>query len=150
MAYTTTIMPMVTSFSSRAAQTHIKHEQGFTVIEILIGIGLFAVVMPAIILSVVGVARLNDRAADLTRANMIAERKIESLRSAGFNTMTDGVTDFTTELDPSFTEPRQAEYTITTPSPGVKEIEVDIEYTANGSLENLTFRSIITELGIAQ
>ncbi len=125
-------------------------QQGFTVVEVMMSIGIFGLIMPSIILGVVGVARLNDRAADLTRANIIAEQKLEVLRSQGFNTLNNGTIDFTDELNLSFTEPRSATYTVTTLSPGVKQIDLNIQYTDAGVNRELDFRSIQTELGVAQ
>ncbi len=126
-----------------------KHS-GFTVIEVLIGIGLFGLVMPTIIVATVQIARLNDRAADLTRASVVAEDKIEVLRSSGYNTLTDGTTDFTAELDPSFGTPRSATYTVSAASPGLKNVEVRIEYTDQGTLRELDFATQMAELGVAQ
>jgi len=125
-------------------------EDGFTVIEVLMGIGVFALVVPSIILAIVSLNQLNDRAADLTYANVIAERKIESIRSAGFNSLVDGSYDFTNELTPTFTSPRQAFYVVSSPENGIKEIEVNIEYTQQGTLRELQYRSLISELGVAQ
>lgn len=128
----------------------LKKEEGFTVIEVLIGIGIFALIVPSMIFSIVSLNQLNDRAADLTFANSIAENKIESIRSAGFNSLTDGVYDFTTELAPTFTPPRGANYTVSTPENGIKEITVNIEYTQQGILRQLQYKSLISELGVAQ
>lgn len=128
----------------------VKKANGFTVIEVLIGIGIFAVVAPSIIFAIVSLNQLNDRAADLTFANVLAEKKIESLRSAGYNSLVDGSYDFTGELTPTFTAPRQANYIVTTPESGIKEIEVNIEYTQEGTLRQLQYRSLISELGVAQ
>lgn len=128
----------------------VNKANGFTVIEVLIGIGLFALIVPSIILSIVSLNQLNDRAADLTYANIIAENKIESLRSAGYNSLVDGSYDFTTDLIPTFTAPRQAKYVITTPENGIKIIEVNIEYTQQGVLRELQYKSLISELGVAQ
>lgn len=128
----------------------VKREQGFTVIEVLIGIGIFALVIPSVVLAIVSLNQLNDRAADLLFANLIAENKIESLRSSGFNSLIDGTYDFTSELEPTFTTPRQADYTITTPENGLKEIEVNIDYTQQGTLRQLRYKSLISELGVAQ
>jgi type II secretory pathway pseudopilin PulG len=125
-------------------------EKGFTVIEVLIGIGIFALVVPSIIIAIVSLNQLNDRAADLTYANTIAERKIESLRSAGYNSMINGVYDFTNELTPTFTAPRQANYEVSTPENGIKEIVVNIKYTQQGILRELQYKSLISELGVAQ
>jgi type II secretory pathway pseudopilin PulG len=128
----------------------VKKENGFTVIEVLVGIGLFALIVPSIIFSVVSLNQLNDRAADLTFANALAEKKIESIRSAGFNSLTDGVYDFTGELTPTFTSPRDANYVVSTPENGIKEITVNIEYTQQGVLRQLEYKSLISELGVAQ
>jgi Tfp pilus assembly protein PilV len=123
---------------------------GFTVIEVLIGIGLFSVIMPSIIVAVVSINQLNDKSADLTSANILAEKKIETLRNAGYNTLAVGSYDFTGELAPTFTSPRQATFIITTPEAGVKEINVTIEYTHQGSLRTITYQSLMSELGVSQ
>jgi type II secretory pathway pseudopilin PulG len=127
-----------------------KNTDGFTVIEVLVGIGLFGIVMPSIIIAVVGVSKLNDRAADLSRANILAEQKIETLRSQGYNTLTDGTVDFTDELNPTFTAPRSATYTVISPTAGYKEIQVDIKYTVDGNEKLISFRSLMSELGVSQ
>lgn len=125
-------------------------KDGFTVIEVLIGIGIFAVVMPSIILAVVGVGRLNARAANLTQANIVAERKIETLRSVGYNSLEDETVVFTDELASTFAPPRSASYTIETPTPGIKEITIQISYTDQGQERSLSFKSLMSELGVAQ
>ncbi len=127
-----------------------KDSLGFTVIEVMVGIALFAVIVPSIIFAVVSINQVNDRAADLTYANVLAENKIESLRSAGYNSLSDGTVDFTGDLSPTFTAPRQANYIITSPDIGIKQIEVNIEYTAQGVLRNLQYKTLISELGVAQ
>jgi Tfp pilus assembly protein PilV len=128
----------------------VKKSQGFTVVEVMIGIGLFAVIVPSIILAIVSLNQLNDRAADLTYANVLAENKIESLRSAGFNSLNNGTYDFTSDLSATFTKPRQANYVISTPETGLKEIEVNINYTQQGILRQLRYKSMISELGVSQ
>lgn len=128
----------------------VNKPNGFTVIEVLIGIGLFALIVPSIILSIVSINQLNDRAADLTYANVIAENKIESLRSAGYNSLVDGTYDFSSDLEPTFTAPRQANYVISSPQTGIKQIEVNIEYTEQGTLRQLQYKSLIGELGVSQ
>jgi prepilin-type N-terminal cleavage/methylation domain-containing protein len=127
-----------------------SQQRGFTVIEVLMGIALFGVIMPSVILAVVGVSRLNDRAADLTRANIIAEEKFDTLRSAGYNSITDGTITFTSELPATFTAPRSATYTVATPNTGVKSVQINISYTDQGTSRNLAFKTIISELGVAQ
>jgi type II secretory pathway pseudopilin PulG len=127
-----------------------KWASGFTVVEVLAGIGLFALIAPAIILSVVSINGVNDRSADLTYANTIAENKIESLRSAGYNSMTLGTVVFTTELPATFREPRSAQYTISAPTTGQKKVVVTLTYTDQTGLRNLQYESIMSELGVSQ
>jgi len=130
--------------------SHWSRTNGFTVLEVLIGIGLFGIIMPSILLSVVQVNRLNDKAKDLTQANILAEQKMETLRSAGFNALNIATVDFTNELSQSFTEPRSATYTVTSPYSGIKEIEVVIQYNDQGQTRTLSYKSLIGELGVAQ
>jgi prepilin-type N-terminal cleavage/methylation domain-containing protein len=127
-----------------------KDQLGFTVIEIMVGIALFAVIVPSIIFAVVSINQVNDRAADLTLANVLAENKVESLRSAGYNSLVDGTYDFSSELTPTFTLPRQANYIITSPETGIKQIEINIQYTDRGVSRQLQYKSLIGELGVSQ
>jgi type II secretory pathway pseudopilin PulG len=123
---------------------------GFTVIELMLGIGLFGIIAPSIIFMVVSINRINDRAADLTYANIIAENKIESLRSAGYNSIDLSTVDFTAELPATFTEPRSASYTVTQPATGLKLVTINIEYKDQSINRQLTYGNVISELGVAQ
>lgn len=123
---------------------------GFTTIELLISIGLFGLIAPSISLAIVSINRINDRASDLTYANVIAENKIETLRSAGYNSLVNGSIDFSSELPATFTEPKSANYSVATPSAGKKEVLITIQYNDQGTTRNLSYKSIISELGVAQ
>lgn len=125
-------------------------QEGFTMVELLLGIAVFGIVAPAITLSIVSINGINDKAADLMYANVIAENKIESIRSAGYNSLSDGVVYFTGDLPPTFTSPKSASYTVSSPEIGIKQIDVDITYTDQGKTRNLEFSSMISELGVAQ
>lgn len=123
---------------------------GFTTIELLISIGLFGLIAPSISLAIVSINRINDRASDLTYANVIAENKIETLRSAGYNTLVDGTTNFSGELPATFSEPKSANYTVLTSTAGLKEILINIQYSDQGITRDLSYKSIISELGVSQ
>lgn len=123
---------------------------GFTVIELLIAIGIFGLVAPSISLAILSINRINDKAGDLTYANILAENKIETLRSQGYNSLANGTVDFSSELIDTFTPPKSASYTVTTPENGIKNVNVTIQYTDQGQTRTLTYASIIGELGVAQ
>lgn len=125
-------------------------QKGFTVAEVLVGIVLFGILMPAIILTVLNLADLNDRASDLNRVNILAENKFEQLRNEGFNSLSDGTYTFTNELDVSITSPRSATYTVSTPETGQKQILIDVSYAEKNQTRTLQYRSLISELGVAQ
>jgi type II secretory pathway pseudopilin PulG len=126
-------------------------ESGFTVVELLIAIGLFGMVVPSIILGVLSLNQINDRAKDLTHANIIAENKIETLRSAGYNSLVVGSTvDFVSELPDTFTSPKSAGYTVTEPETGLRRVDIAIQYTDHSISRTLNYSSIISELGVSQ
>lgn len=127
-----------------------RDERGFTVAEVLVGIVLFGIMMPAVILAVMNLADLNDRAGDLTRLNIIAENKIEQLRNEGYNSLALGTVDFSNELDVSIGRPNDASFTVSQPENGVKKIDVTINYTEKGTARTLEYSSFISELGVAQ
>lgn len=128
----------------------LKKQVGFSVVEILIAIGLFGLIAPSISLAVVSINRINDRASDLTLANSLAENKLETLRSQGYNSLTDGTVSFTGELPDTFTAPRSADYTVSSPTAGLKEITLSIQYTDQGITRDLNYKSVMSELGVAQ
>lgn len=124
---------------------------GFTVIEILIGLAVFAITVPAIASGVNSLIVLNDRARDLTVANLIAESKAEELRSIGFNSLPLGITDMTNELPYELANPNSAQYEITNPSPGIAEISISITYDDyGGSARVLEYKTSVSELGVGQ
>ena len=129
-----------------------KRHGGFTVIEVIIGIALFGAVMPIVILAVLNLGDLNDRAADITRANVSAERKIEELRSAGYNSLIVNPTpiDFSDELSTSLGSAKSGQYVISSPTAGVKEVNMTISYNEKEILRTYNYKTVISELGVAQ
>lgn len=122
---------------------------GFTVIELLISIGVIAIVIPALASGINNLTVINNRSHDLTLANLIAENKAELLRSTGFNSLTVGTHDFTSEL-PKEISPIAATYEITNPQNGIKEIDIAITYNDYGNPRTMTYKTIVSELGVSQ
>ena len=95
-------------------------------------------------------AVVNDRAKDLTYANALAENKIESVRSLGFTALSDGTTDFTSELPDTIAEPRSATYVVSSPNSSLKQIDVNITYNDHGETRTINYVTYVGELGITQ
>lgn len=127
-----------------------KHEQGFTLIELILTIAVFAIVMPAIAIGINNLTVINNRARDLALVNMLAQNKVESLRSAGYNSIPIGSTDFTPELPPTLASPKVANYTVTNSTPGIKEVLITISYRDYSQTKTVNYKTIISEIGVGQ
>lgn len=127
-----------------------KKSAGFTVIELIVAIGVFAIIIPALTIGVRNLILVNSRARNLTVANIVAESKAEELRGLGFNALSVGTTDITSELPAELSEPKQGSYEITNPSPGIKDVTVNVSYNDFGQTRELIYKTKISELGVAQ
>ena len=123
---------------------------GFTVVEMLLGIALFAILIPAVILALNSISTLNDSSKDLAISNIIAENKMEELRSIGFNSVPNGTTDITASMPLTLGANRSGSYTVTTPVAGQKQITINLVIQARGLSRTLNYRSVIGELGVGQ
>ena len=123
---------------------------GFTVVEILLGIALFGILIPAIILALNSIAVINDASKDLVIANIYAENKIEELRSIGYNSIPVSTVSITSTLPVTLGKNRSGSYTVTNTTAGQKVITLTIVVQARGSTRTLNYRSIVGELGVGQ
>lgn len=127
-----------------------KKINGFTIIEILISLAVFAIAIPAISISIRNLIVLNNRARDLALINIIANNKAEQVRSAGFNSLSAGSVDFSGELSSEIASPKTASYTVTIPSAGKAEIVINVSYRDYNKTRSLTYKTIVGELGVGQ
>ena len=72
----------------------------------LVALALFAIIIPALTLGLSTLTQINNRARDLTLISIIAENKIESLRSIGYNSVAVGTSTFTSELPSEIAGPK--------------------------------------------
>jgi prepilin-type N-terminal cleavage/methylation domain-containing protein len=122
------------------------HQSGFSMVELIIAIALFAIAIPIVALLISTLSQLNDSAADTVVANSVAENKIESLRSKGFNGISDGTTTFSNELPTTLPVPRTASYTISSVSTSLKSVTVTISYGG----KQTEYKTYLGELGVGQ
>lgn len=126
-----------------------KDQQGFTIIEMLVALALFAIIIPALTLGLSTLTQLNNRARDLTLISIIAENKIESLRSIGYNSVPTGTSTFTSELPGEIAGPKTATLTVTQGT-GQKIVDVSVQYTDYRKSRTILYKSIISETGVGQ
>ena len=125
-------------------------KSGFTIIELVVTIVISGIFIYGASLTLRQLTFINERAEDLAVANSAALNVTESLRSAGYLSLSDGTTNFTADLPDELAEPRDANYTVTTESPGLKRIEFDIDFTINGRAQEQQYTTFIGEVGVGQ
>ena len=127
-----------------------KRQKGFTVVELVVAIVIAGIIIPAIAVALNNLTAINHRARDLALANAAAQNKVESLRSIGYNSVNNGTVDFSAELPGSMGSPKTASYSVSSPTTGEKQIDVNISFTDYGVTRNLTYRTYMSELGVGQ
>lgn len=123
---------------------------GFTVVELLLGIALFAILIPALINALNSIAAANDNTKDFAIANIVAENKVEELRSVGYNSINTGTTDFSSSLPAALGITKTASYVVTTPVSGQKHIVITITFKNRRGTQTLNYKTIVGELGVGQ
>ena len=138
--------------ANRTSNVMRNRQAGFTVVELVTTIVLMGVIIPAVSIALTNLTVVNRVARDQALANFIAQNKIESLRSSGYNSLAAGTTSFSASLPNIMGSPKSASYTITNDSPttGVKRVDVSISYTEYGKTRSLSYRTYISELGVGQ
>lgn len=125
-------------------------QSGFTIVESIVAMIVGAILIGSAILLITSGGRLSQRHRDLVVANAFAERQIEALRSIGFLGLSDGSTDLTDQVPTELQEPRSATQDISTPSAGLKTIDLSLTYNDQGVNRTYSYRTYIGELGVGQ
>jgi prepilin-type N-terminal cleavage/methylation domain-containing protein len=127
-----------------------KNQKGFTIVELMVTVVVAGFIIPAVAIALTNLAVINKVARDQALANMIVQNKVETLRSAGYNSLNDGTTSFVAELPNIMGSPRSASYTISTPQTGIKQVNISLSYTEYHKTKNLAYKTYVSELGVGQ
>jgi hypothetical protein len=87
---------------------------------------------------------------DQALTNALVQNKTEYLRSIGYNAVAVGTTSFTGEMSGTIGSPKSASYTVSSPTTGVKQIDISVSFTEYRTTKNLAYRTYISELGVGQ
>lgn len=131
-------------------QTKNPNVNGFTIAELVMTIVIMGIIIPAVAIALTNLTVVDYQARDLALANFVAQNKIETLRSAGYNTLSDGTISFTAQLPNTIGSPKSASYTVSSPQTGVKQVDVAISYTEYKKTKNINYRTYVSELGVGQ
>lgn len=125
----------------------VKHRihEGFTVVELIVVIVLFALLVPVVFLSLESLRAINNDTRDVTNINGAVENQIELLRAKPFDQLTAGTVEFTNNLPDTIRSPRSANYTIATmTNSNLKQVDINISYFTGKTTRNLAYRTIIS------
>lgn len=125
-------------------------DSGYTIVELLVAIIVGGVIIGAAQVLVVSHSHLSQRTRDVTVANAYAEKKVESLRSSGYLTLTDGTIDLTSELPLELKTPRSGTLTISSQTSAIKRVNVSMTYNDQGVARTYQYTTYIGELGVGQ
>ena len=124
--------------------------KGFTIVELLVCIALAGVVITSLSQVVTTYLHVSQRGRYLNLANSYAEAKVETLRNQGYNSLTLGTTSLTSELSSQFPLTRSASMTVSSPSTGLKQIDLTVTYADQGQSHSYNYTTYIGELGVGQ
>lgn len=125
-------------------------QAGYTIVELLVAIILSAIVIGTINLVLVNQVHLSARNRDLVLANAFVEGKVESLRSAGFNSVVNGSTDISAELPSQLTPPHSGTLVVSSLNNSTKKIDISVTYNDQGATRTYSYTTYLGELGVGQ
>jgi len=131
-------------------QTKVNNNYGYTIVELLVALIVGGILITAITTIVTTQGTLTQRSRDLVISSAFAEAKFEAIRSAGYLSLSDGATDITSEMPVELNDSRNAEINVSSPSAGIKKVELEITYNSQGSSRTNTYTTYIGELGVGQ
>jgi type II secretory pathway pseudopilin PulG len=124
--------------------------EGLTIIELLVSIVVAGVVIGSLSQVVSTYLHVSQRGRYLNLANSYIEAKVEALRNVGYNSLTLGTTSLTGELPTQMPLTRSASMTVSSPSNGLKQVDLSVTYADNGQSNTYSYTTYLGELGVGQ
>lgn len=95
-------------------------------------------------------SHLSGRGRNLVLSSSFVEAKVEALRSIGYNGLGDGTSDIGNELPAELAQPRSASLQISAQGAGLRQIDIIVTYSDQGTPRTYSYRTYIGELGVGQ
>jgi prepilin-type N-terminal cleavage/methylation domain-containing protein len=127
-----------------------RRQEGFTIVELLVAIAVGAIVTASLSQVVTSYVHVAQRGRYMNLANSYAEAKAESLRNEGYNSLSAGTTNISSELPSQLPLYKSASMTIGNPSGGLKQVDISVTYKDQGQTNTLSYTTYIGELGVGQ
>ncbi|HZL07987.1 MAG TPA: prepilin-type N-terminal cleavage/methylation domain-containing protein [Candidatus Dormibacteraeota bacterium] len=127
-----------------------RSSDGFTIVELLVSIAVAAIVTASLSQVVTSYVHVAQRGRYLNLANSYAEAKVEALRNTGYNGINVGTTNISAELPSQLPRSRSASMTVSSPSTGLKQVDITLTYKDQAQTNTLAYTTYIGELGVGQ
>ena len=127
-----------------------KDQRGFSIVELILAIVVGVGFIAGMDVIVNDYLHLGQNSRNLILANSYVEGKIEALRSTGYNGLSNGTTDLASELPSQLSSPRSGSMIISSPSSGLKQVDISVTYTDQGANRTYSYRTYVGELGVGQ
>jgi len=127
-----------------------KNTAGFTIVELLVTIALSGIIIGSLSQVVTTYLHLSQRGRFLNLANSYAEAKVETLRNLGYNDISLGTTNISSELPNQLPPTRSASMVVTSPSGGIKQVDLTVTYKDQGQSNSYGYTTYVGELGVGQ
>jgi len=127
-----------------------KNTAGFTIVELLVTIALSGIIIGSLSQVVTTYLHLSQRGRFLNLANSYAEAKVETLRNLGYNDISLGTTNISSELPSQLPPTRSASMVVTSPSGGIKQVDLTVTYKDQGQSNSYGYTTYVGELGVGQ
>lgn len=127
-----------------------RSQDGFTIVELIMAIVIGAIFVVTVTNLTISNDHIGHRSRDVSVVNSFAENKVESLRSAGYLSLSNGTTDITSELPSELKPPRSASMVISNSTTSVKKVDLTISYNEIGRPQTYSYTTLVGELGVGQ
>jgi len=130
-------------------KTKTKQSSGFTIIELVVTVIVGGLLIVATNSAVNSYVSLGQHSKYLILANSFVDGEVESLRNQGYNSINIGASNISSQLPGGLLSPKSATLTVTSPSAGIKQLDISVSYT-DGGTKTYAYTTYIGELGVGQ
>ena len=122
----------------------IRRQRGFTLIEVLVGMVLFAISSLAVTMMLMNHAQLISLNSQFSEAIMLAQDKLEDLRTMNFNSLTSNTAPPVSKKGVVYTTSWTVQQN--TPNTGMTTLTVTVSWNHKGVVRNYVTKSIFSSV----